>query len=254
LAYIDWVQQEFGIAAALSGDFKMIEAYQSGDAYLAFAMQTGAVPFTATKETHGAIRGLYKASALAVQYGMGEMALAGRIGKPVHLARELIRQHRETYRKFWEWSNAAVDHAVLYGTIQTAFGWTISVTSEVNQRSLRNFPMQANGAEMLRLACCLATERGVKVCAPIHDAILVEAQTDELIEVIAIAQHAMKKASQAVLNGFALRSDVKVINYPNRYEDDRGRKMWQTVQRALSDLREERAAGAFAKPTCSLAS
>jgi hypothetical protein len=28
-----------------------------------------------------------------------------------------------------------------------------------NGRSLRNFPMQANGAEMLRLACCLGTEK-----------------------------------------------------------------------------------------------
>ena len=35
--------------------------------------------------------------------------------------------------------------------------------------------MQANGAEMLRLACCFATERGVRVCAPVHDAILIEA-------------------------------------------------------------------------------
>jgi hypothetical protein len=33
--------------------------------------------------------------------------------------------------------------------------------------------MQANGAEMLRIACCLATERGVEVCAPVHDAVLI---------------------------------------------------------------------------------
>ena len=33
--------------------------------------------------------------------------------------------------------------------------------------------MQANGAEMLRLACCLATERGIEVCAPVHDAVLI---------------------------------------------------------------------------------
>jgi hypothetical protein len=31
LAYIDWSQQEFAIAAVLSGDLKMIEAYESGD-------------------------------------------------------------------------------------------------------------------------------------------------------------------------------------------------------------------------------
>ena len=33
VAYVDWSQQEFGIAAALSGDTAMMEAYTSGDPY-----------------------------------------------------------------------------------------------------------------------------------------------------------------------------------------------------------------------------
>jgi DNA polymerase I len=37
LVYVDWSQQEFGIAAALSGDAAMQFAYQSGDPYLTFA-------------------------------------------------------------------------------------------------------------------------------------------------------------------------------------------------------------------------
>jgi hypothetical protein len=56
-AYIDWSQQEFGIAAALSGDANMLAAYQSGDPYLAFAKQAGAVPQDATKQSHSAQRG-----------------------------------------------------------------------------------------------------------------------------------------------------------------------------------------------------
>ena len=42
IAHIDWRTQEFGIAAALSGDAAMQAAYQSGDIYLAFAKQAGA--------------------------------------------------------------------------------------------------------------------------------------------------------------------------------------------------------------------
>jgi len=57
----------------------------------------------------------------------------------------------------------------------TVFGWTIHTGAKVNPRSLRNFPMQGNGAEMLRLACCFATEQGIRVCAPVHDALLIEA-------------------------------------------------------------------------------
>ena len=40
----DFSQQEFAIAAALSGDEKMQAAYRSGDPYLSFARQAGAVP------------------------------------------------------------------------------------------------------------------------------------------------------------------------------------------------------------------
>jgi DNA polymerase-1 len=82
VAYIDWEQQEFGIAAALSGDENMKAAYFSGDPYLAFAKQAGAAPPDATKATHKAVRDQFKACVLAVQYGMGEESLAHRIGQP----------------------------------------------------------------------------------------------------------------------------------------------------------------------------
>jgi DNA polymerase-1 len=71
VAYIDYAQQEFGIAAALSGDPAMLAAYMSGDPYLEFAKQAGAVPSDGTREAHGAVRELFKTCALGVQYGMG---------------------------------------------------------------------------------------------------------------------------------------------------------------------------------------
>ena len=71
IAYIDWAQQEFGIAAALSRDPLMMDAYGSGDPYLAFAKQAGAAPADATKATHKAVRDQFKSTVLAVQYGMG---------------------------------------------------------------------------------------------------------------------------------------------------------------------------------------
>ena len=165
VAYVDWEQQEFGIAAALSGDPAMMAAYYSGDPYLALAVQAGQAPADATRETHGPIREQFKACVLGVQYGMGEAGLARRLGQPAALARSLLQLHRETYPHFWAWSDGAENHAILLGWLRTVFGWTIRVGAEANPRSLRNFPCQANGAEMLRLACTLATERGIVVCA-----------------------------------------------------------------------------------------
>ena len=236
LAYIDWCQQEFGIAAALSGDGAMIEAYASADPYLAFARQAGAAPENATKASHPHVREQFKACALGVLYGMEERSLAARIGQPVASARELLRKHLETYPKFWQWSDAVVDYAMLRGKIWTVFGWTLRVGPNPNPRSLRNFPMQANGAEMLRLACCLTTERGVRVCAPVHDAILIEAPLNQLDAAVAIAQEAMAKASGWVLDGLQLRSGATLIRHPDRFRDERGAQMWATVQEVLAEL------------------
>lgn len=229
LAYIDWSQQEFGIAAALSGDARMQEAYESGDPYLAFAKQAGAVPAAGTKDSHPQEREQFKSCVLAVQYGMGEVSLAARIGKPPSFARELLRMHRETYRTFWRWSDGMENYALLHGRLFTTFGWQVHTGSKPNPRSLRNFPMQANGAEMLRLACCFAVERGVRVCAPVHDAILIEAPLGELDGAVRTAQQAMAEASHNVLDGLRLRSDTKIVRYPERYADPRGSKMWNTV-------------------------
>jgi DNA polymerase-1 len=161
--------------------------------------------------------------------------VALRIGQQPAHARELLRLHRQAYSRFWRWSDAAVDHAVLLGSLHTIFGWTVRMGQETNPRSLRNFPVQANGAELLRLACCLCTERGIALCAPIHDAILIEAPLDRLDAMVAAAQAAMADASATVLGGFRLRSDVTVVRYPDRYQDSRGKLMWRAVWSAIAE-------------------
>jgi hypothetical protein len=238
LAYIDWSQQELGIAAALSGDAKMMEAYTSGDSYLAFAKQAGAVPAEATKQSHQHERDLFKQCVLAVQYGMGAEGLALRIRQPVAAARRLLDLHRQTYRRFWEWSDSVLDEARLGGRLWTTFGWQLHVTSKTNGRSLRNFPMQANGAEMLRIACIELVREGIGLCAPVHDAVLIEAPLDELDAAIDKAQEIMRRASVIVLNGFTLRSDVQVIRYPDHFEDHRGTALWERVMPLLDRLEQ----------------
>ncbi len=46
----------------------------------------------------------------------------------------------------------------------------------------------------------------------------------------------MAEASGLVLGGFQLRSEAKVIHYPNRFEDERGKRMWDTVQGIIGEL------------------
>jgi DNA polymerase-1 len=240
IAYIDYSQQEFGIAAALSGDEAKQAAYLSGEPYLAFGKQAGAIPPDGTRETHSNVRDLFKTCALGVQYGMEEQSLAQRIGQPTIVARDLLRAHRETYREFWRWSDAAVDYAMLTGSLHTVFGWRVHVGENQNPRALRNFPMQANGAEMMRLAACLATERGIEVCAPVHDAFLICAPLNCLEADVAAMRACMAEASRIVLGGFEIRTDVKIFRYPERFTDERGAVMWQRVMNLIAQRRRMR--------------
>ena len=238
VAYLDFISQEIAVGAALSGDAAMLEAYSSGDFYLSFAKQAGAVPADATKATHGEARSLFKAAALAVMYGMGPESLAQKIGKPTATAAELLTLHRRTYPAFWKWSQAAVDRATLMGRIQTVFGWPLRIGPSTdplrpaaNPRALSNFPVQGNAAEMLRLACCLLTERGVGLCAPVHDAVMVEGPADQIEDVVAQTRAAMAEASRVVLRGFEIGADAKIVRWPDRYVDDAGAAFWETVMR-----------------------
>ena len=134
----------------------------------------------ATKASHGPARELFKQCAAGVTYGMEAEGLARRIGSPPIVARDLLRAHHETYRTFLGWSDAAVDHAMLHRLAAHHLRLAVHVGENPNPRSLRNFPMQANGAEMLRLAACFATEQGIEVCALIHDAVLIAAPLERL--------------------------------------------------------------------------
>ena len=242
LAYVDWSTQEFGIGAALSGDTAMIRAYENGDPYLEFGKQIGALPADATKKTHAAARQLYKACILGIGYGMGAQSLAQRINRLPIEARAILRAYEETYCTFRDWSDITVDHAMLTGSLHTRFGWHVHAGPNANPRSLRNFPMQANAAEMMRLAACFATESGIEVCAPVHDAFLICAPLERLEEDIAQMRAAMAKASRAVLAGFEIRSDVHRVHYPDRYMDERGVVMWERVLKLIARCRKARRA------------
>jgi hypothetical protein len=240
-AYLDYNAQEFGVAAALSHDQNMMNAYKSGDPYFWFAKKGGLVPPEATRQTHSAQHALYKMAVLAIDYEIGAESLALRINRSVLFARHLIELHHELFPDYWRWSNRAVDHAMLFGWQSSVFGWIFRLPPNPRPTALRNFPIQANCAEMLRLGHCLATENGISVCAPIHDAYLIEAPLELLDHEIVRMQDCMREASRVVLRGFELFTDVKEIRPPGRYWSSKGEAMWNLVMRLLEEIETESA-------------
>jgi len=79
----------------------------------------------------------------------------------------------------------------------------------------------------------------------------VEAPLEDLDDTILTTQKAMADASNIVLDGFRLRTDVEVVRHPDRYMDGRGEKMWTTVQELLDEIDPRPPAATQAVRSCS---
>jgi DNA polymerase I len=221
----------------------MLDMYVSGDPYLAFAKRVGAVPSIATKKSHAEVRDKYKVMLLATYYGMSAETLAGRLGVSSFEAHEMLNQHRELFAQYWKWSDDWLAHSLQTGVMRTAFGWKYHIgiiETTVNARSIRNWPVQATGADILRISCILATRHGIRILAPVHDAVLIEAPLARIEADVVLMQEIMRRASRVVLDSdgsgtHELRTDAKIIRYPDRYSDKRGEDIWAYVLKHLAD-------------------
>ena len=233
--YADWRCQEIGIEAVLSQDQAMLEDLATADFYIGFGIRAGRLPKDATKETHEAERGPLKTVALGVGYGMQKKSLAERLAITSPEARELLRLHRTSYPRFWEWNDDVVHYGMLHSKLWTTFGWELNVTGDTKIKTLRNFLMQSNAAEMLRIACYRFVERGgfergYLLTGPVHDALLVECDIGALEDAKAFTKSVMESASRTVLRGFTLGVDIKSWCYPHRFMDEkRGRPTWNKI-------------------------
>ena len=91
---------------------------------------------------------------------------------------------------------------------------------------------------MLRAAIIGLVQAGITVCAPVHDAVLIEGTIEEIDQLVNLSQSIMEAASRLVLEGFTIRTDAKIIRYPDRYSDPRGVEMWDKVTKLLTKVKE----------------
>ena len=237
LAYLDWSYQEVGVAAALSQDSNLKRDYLSGDPYLAFAKKIGAIPLDATKESHASDRSQFKEVVLAILYGLSASNLSKRIKKSLSESMELLRQHRIRYPDFWKWSDDIVMFFNTKGILCTTYGWSLRLDKDIfNELSIRNFPVQANGGELLRIACIMAMDNNIKVIATAHDGFLIEFPLEHSEKHIDIFKEVMIEASRRVLSGFELHVDILQIFYPDRFKDPGGHSLWLKAWDIVSEL------------------
>ena len=241
LVHRDFCQQEVRIAAILSGDSALLEACESGDVYLGVAHQLGFLPDYLNEKERKAVRSLFKTVVLGIQYGLGAYSLAVRTGISLFEASEILARLRARFHRFEAYMQNVLDHAGLNLEIGTPFGWHMQCPPSINPRTVRNFPMQSTGAEILHVTSILAERRGIEVVAPVHDALMAEGPVDQIEDVAIALDQAMGDAAAIVLRGYRLPTDKQIIRPGERYFDDRGEAMWDTVTGLLAKLERETA-------------
>ena len=215
VAYLDYRNQEYHIAGVLSGDDELLAVLVAPDPYIAFAIMAGLAPTGATKQTHPEIRAVCKTLLLGTNYGMGADSFAFKANISRERAEHIHAQLKRTFARYHRWSSEVVREARAAHWLHSVFGWR-QFMDQSDVLTIKNWKMQANGAEMTRLACSLATERGVRVCGPIHDAILIEAPLDAIDDAVVTARAAMEEASREVLEGHTVPVDAEVVRWPER--------------------------------------
>lgn len=179
IADFDWGSVEFLISALWSEDENMIEAYRTGDVYLAYGKLIGAIPPDGTKKTHGKERQAMKAIVLGMSYLMSKYGLAPHLTENtgiVHTeeeAEERIEEFKEAFPGLAQKQRETIQDYEEEGLIELACGWMMMGDND-NFRSVCNVGIQGLSASILRKAVTLAIESGLKVVMTLHDAIYIE--------------------------------------------------------------------------------
>jgi DNA polymerase family A len=233
LVELDFVAEEPAIVAGLSGDPAMIADYERGDMHWQFAVRAGLTAPDAAVDDR--IRDLAKPVSHGMNYGMTPYGIAAKTKKSLDWARAMHARHRQAYPVFHQWLGDVVAQARFDEVIVSPFGWRQIVTADTRTRSLMNFMAQAGGSDVMRLASIVATECGITIAAPVHDAFWILAPLDELDSTIARMTEIMTEAGRQVA-GIPIRVKVEaVVRWPQclgdvRAPDAKGQAMWCEVR------------------------
>lgn len=211
LFMLDFVGQEIAIAAVLSGDQLLQKDYLNGDVYLTFAIHIGLVPESATKATHAAERELCKMIFIGLLYGMSAKTLALKLNCDDASARKILTDYRQRYPQLWQWQEALIKQTRDQQGISTAAGWRMFVDYSTKPTTIKNWLIQAVGVDILRKAILDCESAGLRVLAPLHDAILFESSLVDLDAHVHQAQTLMVNAAKHWLSDFPLRLDTQLV-------------------------------------------
>ncbi|MBQ7364898.1 MAG: DNA polymerase I [Clostridia bacterium] len=203
----DYSQIELRLLAALSGDEKMIAAFQSGaDIHRITASEVFKVPLDAVTPE---LRKRAKAVNFGIVYGIGGYSLSGDIGVSVKEAGQYIKTYKETYSGVDRYLQALITEGKEKGYVKTHYErrrYIPELTAQkaalraFGERVAMNSPIQGTAADIIKIAMLRVekalAEKGLaaRLILQVHDELIIEAPEAEADAVKALLQYEMENA------------------------------------------------------------
>src|SRR3989338_5362818 len=205
----DYSQIELRVLASLSGDPKMMEAFNND---LDIHKMTAANVFNKPlREVTPEMRRLAKTLNFGVVYGMGANAFAKTRGLSVTEARKFIDEYFSDFKKIKVWQEEIKAQARTFGYVANLNGrrrWLLQATSMFRgeaaeaERAAINMPVQGLAADIIKIAMVKISkeikkqklENSIKMLLTIHDELLFEIKDEALEEAVKIISGIMESA------------------------------------------------------------
>jgi hypothetical protein len=258
---VDWKSQEVGIAAALSGDHRLLEAYKGRDVYLALAVMANAVPdivdtdeaWSQAKRDYAAVRQNFKSVQLGINYGKGLKSLIQDVynnsideqGEATislfqaqKFAEEIYNWHKRTFQVYWSYVANRINKARRDGFTRTGEGWIYFVNDKTRETQLLNFPSQSEAAHMLHKAVVeVYNTRELEMVCSLHDAIYIRSTESSWKYDVALLKECMARACEQTIGSRLIGGDVLgPYTHDSPYWDERGATQYKAIAKLLGPV------------------
>lgn len=204
----DYSQIELRLMAHMSGDEKMIEAFQMGkDIHRSTASVVFNIPFdeVTTEQRRNA-----KAVNFGIIYGISAFGLSQDIGTDVKSAKKYIDDYFAKYPKIDKYLKDTVEEAKSNGYTKTLYNRIRPIPElkspnfmqrSFGERVAMNAPLQGTAADIMKIAMINIFNRlkeenlESKMLIQVHDEVLIETKLSEKDRVIKLVEEEMEKAA-----------------------------------------------------------
>ena len=205
----DYSQIELRVLAHMSGDKKLIEAYnQDQDIHRITASQVFHIPFD---EVTPEMRRNAKAVNFGIVYGISAFGLSEDLSITRKEASEYIERYFETYPQVKEYLDALVARGKRLGYVRTLYGRIRPIPElkasnfmqrQFGERVAMNSPIQGTAADIMKIAM-IRVDRALKeaclrarIVLQVHDELLLEVPEEEQEAAREILYHEMHGAAE----------------------------------------------------------